>query len=479
MFLRSNIEFSHRVFLDRLTANDATTDVGPGDDYIYGGVYDPFDFGIGADCSGSAGIFIGAAVNGSAMSWARQFSTETFRTAPDDQHGPFGARRVKDRAAQIAAVAAGAPVSIALHHGPGGGANSHMNVWIDGWLMESNGSHGTCTTPHGAIDQNDAYWNDWWVIDGPINEDIGSYRQPWGYPVGYDYAGAHIPGAAIKASGASFVCRYVTDGGTGLPAKRLTKAEADDLIANGIAIVSNWESYANRMREGYQAGQADAQAALAWHKSVGGPSDTSDWTIYFSCDYDEPEGDQLGVNDYLRACCDVLGGKQHVGIYGAYYVCKRAMDAGVAGRMWQTEAWSGGHVDSRVSIMQRNNMGHKNIASTQADVDEAHVPNFGQWGVAAQQPPVDNPPATPGGPAVNDFDAMTTDRRVADIDIQLRGPGGNGWPQLGKDENGNNRTLVDGLGYAIFLLEMLAKPAKTAAKAVKKAVATKRAAPKQ
>lgn len=469
-FQRSNIEFSHRVFLDRLTANDAKTDHGPGDDYVYGGVYDPFNFGIGADCSGSSGIFIGAATNGGKLSWSRQFSTETFRTAPDDQHGPFGARRVGSRANQVAAVQAGAAVSICLHHGPGGGANSHMNCWIDGWLMESNGSYGTCTDAQTATDQNSSYWNDWWVIDGPIVEDIGTWRQPMGYPTGYDYAGAHISGATVKAAGAAFVCRYITDGGGGLPNKRITKPEADDLIANGIAIVSNWESYANRMREGYQAGQADATAAQAWHASIGGPPDKP---IYFSCDYDEPEGDQPGVNDYLRACGDVLDGPQRVGIYGSYYVCKRALDAGVAHYMWQTEAWSGPNIDSRVNIMQRNNMGYATIGGTQTDVDEAHTVDFGQWGVGAAPPVIPNPPATPGGPPVNDFDGMTTDQRVADIDVQLRGPGGNGWAVLGQNAQGENRTLVDGLGYAITLLEKLVAGVTAPAKAIKSAVTPK------
>lgn len=83
--LRSNIEFAKRVFLDRLTvdaqplAQPDNIDVGPGDDYVYGGTYDPYDFGVGADCSGLVGIMAGAAINGPAsMVWGRLFSTETF-----------------------------------------------------------------------------------------------------------------------------------------------------------------------------------------------------------------------------------------------------------------------------------------------------------------------------------------------------------------------------------------------------------------
>lgn len=407
---RSNIEFSKRVFLDRLNANDARSNHGPGVKYLYGGVYDPFNFGNGADCSGSAGIFIGAAINGTSMSWARQFSTETWRTA-DPNHGPFGARRVGPREW------GGAPIRVCLHHG-GGGPDSHMNVWIDGWLMESNGSHGTCTEGAGAISQDDNYWNDWWVIDGPIDDDT-TYRQQWGYTRGYDYAGGRPSGAALKADGVAFVARYLADGGQDLPLKRMTPEEANDLRANGIAIVSNWESKASRMREGYEAGKADALAAQEWHRHCGGPDDA---VIYFSCDYDEPEGDQPGVNAYLRACCDVLGGPKRVGIYGAYYVCKRALDAGVANFMWQTEAWSGPNIDSRVNIMQRNHMGYAHPGGVEADIDEAHTDYYGQWGVAPAAPtPIANPPATPGGPTVVVSPQSLTDRQLMeDLWAQLQ-----------------------------------------------------------
>jgi hypothetical protein len=291
-----------------------------------------------------------------------------------------------------------------------------MNVWIDGWLMESNGSHGTCTQDKGAISQDSDYWNDWWVIDGPIAEDT-SYRQEWGYLRGFDYAGGRPGGAALREAGASFVARYLADGGTQLPQKRMTPEEANDLRANGIRIVSNWESYANRMREGYQAGLADAHAAQDWHRHSGGPDDA---VIYFSCDYDEPECDQPGVNDYLRACCDVLGGPDRVGIYGAYYVCKRALDAGVAHFMWQTEAWSGGNIDSRVNIMQRNHMGYEHPGGVEADIDEAHTDYFGQWGADVAPAPIANPPGTPGGPAVAPSPQTLTDRQLMeDIWIQL------------------------------------------------------------
>src|SRR5690242_3658364 len=95
--LRSNVEFAKRVFLDRLTTDaqplsqPADIDSGPGEEYEYAGVYDARNFGVGADCSGSAGVFIGIATNGPDYfgdTYTRQFSTETFP-------GPFqGFRQV-------------------------------------------------------------------------------------------------------------------------------------------------------------------------------------------------------------------------------------------------------------------------------------------------------------------------------------------------------------------------------------------------
>jgi hypothetical protein len=57
--------------------------------------------------------------------------------------------------------------------------------------------------------------------------------------------------------------RYLSSGGDQLPGKLLLPQAADDLRANGIDIVSKWETYATRMREGYDAGCDDAELALA------------------------------------------------------------------------------------------------------------------------------------------------------------------------------------------------------------------------
>jgi hypothetical protein len=418
MLTRTNVEFSKRVFLDRLTCDNgqplvqpADIDAGPGDQYEYGGCFDPYNFGTGADCSGLCGIQIAAALNGTGMTWQRYFSTETF---------PNGFSNFQ-QVDQQTCINSTSPIKVMICHG-GGGPNSHMAMQLDGWDMESNGDYGVCSYPPDITGLDSDYWNDWWIYTGTINEDT-NYRTPRHYPQGVDYAGGRISGADLKAAGVSFVCRYLADGGTNLPNKMLSPAEAKDLQANGIAIVGNWESTAQAMLGGQPQGIADANKARAQALACGGPATA---TIYFSADWDEAPNQQAAVNAYLQGACQVLGGPGNVGIYGSYYVCMRALNAGVCSYAWQTEAWSGGNVDSRVNIIQRNQVGYKTISGVQCDVDEQHTDDIGQWHNYTVVPPAPAPVPDPGGPP--DYAVLAYE--------QLAGPRGvdgygHGWPQLG------------------------------------------------
>jgi hypothetical protein len=264
-----------------------------------------------------------------------------------------------------------------------------------------------------------------------------------GYPLGLDYAGGRPSGQALKDAGVTFVCRYLSDGGPGLPGKLLMPDEAADLVAHGIEIVSNWETTADFMLGGYNQGKQDATAAVHMVVHCGGPKDG---VIYFSCDFDEAEGQQGTINDYLRACGDVLGGPEHVGIYGAYWVGMRALNAGVAHYFWQTEAWSGGNVDYRINIMQRNGLGYKYVGGTQCDINEAHNPNYGQWGhTSVEPPPKPEPPPIVPDPGTPNYQVLSYE--------QLAGPRGldqygHGWPQLG------DRSIVDALAVIGKKLEI-------------------------
>jgi hypothetical protein len=410
--LRSRVEFAKRVFLDRLTCDNQPLlqpdriDEGPGDEYEYGGTFDPFNFGVGADCSGLAGIVIGAAIDGpDDMYWGRLFSTESF----PGKFGDWFYQVSRDDILQNYY-----PIKVFIMHG-GGGPNSHMAVEIDGWWMESNGDYGVCTMRPDINPPESGIWNDWWVCDAPIVEDT-AWRQPMGYPRGLDYAGGRPSSGALANAGINFVCRYLTDGGPGLPGKQLLPDEFLDLVNNGVQVVFNWETYATAMLNGGWQGTQDATVALAYVRNLPGVPPDYDPVVYFSADFDASPDQQQAINDYLAAAAVVLGGPHKVGLYAGYWPLSRALDAGVCEFGWQTEAWSGGNVDSRANIVQRNTIGYQYIDGVQCDINEAHTDDFGQF---------------PG----------------ADMDLvmdQLMGPIGpdgarHGWPQLG------DRSLVDAL----------------------------------
>lgn len=191
--------------------------------------------------------------------------------------------------------------------------------------------------------------------------------------LGVDYSAGRPGGAALTAAGYTFAVRYLASGGASLPGKQLQPWEADDLREHGISIVSNWETYAGRMNEGYDAGAYDADAGLTWARQCGAPDGRP---IYFSADWDVTESQQDNVNAYLQGAHSVLG-PDGVGIYGGYWSISRALDAGHAVWAWQTMGWSGGNLEPRRQIHQRLNS--VRIGGVQCDVNEALAEDFGQW----------------------------------------------------------------------------------------------------
>lgn len=163
--------------------------------------------------------------------------------------------------------------------------------------------------------------------------------------LGLDYT-ARIDPAALKQAKVDVVFRYVMPQ-TPFWTKALTNAEAAELLAAGIGIVSNFESTADRMKGGTQAGHEDALTLLAdWH-ALGAPAGLVGW---FSADWDVQPQEVVLVLDYLTAAAEVLGGKQYVGLYGGYRAVSAAADNGFA--IWQTSAWSYGRWDPRCAARQ-------------------------------------------------------------------------------------------------------------------------------
>lgn len=195
--------------------------------------------------------------------------------------------------------------------------------------------------------------------------------------LGLDYAGGRPGGAAIAEANFAFVCRYLSDGGPGLPGKLLTPGEYADLQAHGVRVVLNWETTSNRMLGGHAAGVADGFAANAVAGALGVPGDRP---IYFSCDMDATPAQQAVIDEYLQGAASVIGAGR-VGIYGSYYVVRRCLDNGTATWAWQTVAWSGGQVEPRAHIYQRG--GTVTVGGVPCDVNQAQRPDYGQHPRAA------------------------------------------------------------------------------------------------
>jgi hypothetical protein len=167
--MRKTISFAQQIAIDRRY-----------NQYVYGGNWDPFDRTAGTDCSGCVDDEVDAAINGTAMGWHRWGSTEDWRPpsmggGADPSNGPFGCIMVNDPS-QFPADAA---VLVAVHHGAGGGENSHTWCQVDELAIETNGDDGTVLNSRNSEDFNDSvldvhdtsYANNWWYLPGPIVED--------------------------------------------------------------------------------------------------------------------------------------------------------------------------------------------------------------------------------------------------------------------------------------------------------------------
>lgn len=193
--LRANVEFAKRIFQDRV-----------GNDYVYGGNWNPFNLKVGTDCSGLVIDVCDAVRNGTAMAWTRHgMSTESWRPIKVGQTGTiFNTICV----ASPNDFPADAAVKIAIHHGPGGGANSHMWCEVEGIRMESNGSDGCVTGNRARSVYDTSYANDWHYLPGPITGQVGA-----------DPAGVLARATGLSAPRAAEILPAVSDG---LKASRCT-----------------------------------------------------------------------------------------------------------------------------------------------------------------------------------------------------------------------------------------------------------------
>lgn len=203
---------------------------------------------------------------------------------------------------------------------------------------------------------------------------------------GIDYAWADPKPATscLTQNGVTFIARYFSYD----LSKDLTQAELNNAVAAGIDVVVVWETTANRMLGGRNAGVSDAKEALRRADALG----MTNVPIYFACDWDATESEQAAINAYMDGVISVIG-KARAGIYAGYYPGKRTLDAGKATYLWQTYAWSGGQWDARAQLRQVQN--GVTVCGTSADWDESWADNYGQWPLFGAPPaPEVKPPPT-------------------------------------------------------------------------------------
>jgi Domain of unknown function (DUF1906) len=152
---------------------------------------------------------------------------------------------------------------------------------------------------------------------------------------------------AILDFGASGVMRYLGPGNNG---RDLTYTERDTLHAAGIPIGLIWETSANRVLDGYEAGCHDAQQANIHANQLGAPISTP---IYYATDCDVSPTQTWGViEDYYRGAC---GGLRPTRAYGEADVLDMLAQTFGACHGWQPAAtsWSGGRISANASLLQR------------------------------------------------------------------------------------------------------------------------------
>jgi hypothetical protein len=167
-----------------------------------------------------------------------------------------------------------------------------------------------------------------------------------------DYSQARPPLDQVKAHGYSAVYRYVCSdkAEAGLPGKRLTPSERDQILHAGLDIGLHGEDNAAAAQAGYARGlEQGKQWAGYAHDVLAAPKGM---TIVAAIDYDTAGTYPTVVSDYLHGVTDGLQGQYTVGVYGSIYVVDAALAEHAAVHGVQTIAWSHSKVSTWAHLYQ-------------------------------------------------------------------------------------------------------------------------------
>lgn len=441
---RANVSFAQQIAIDRV-----------GNPYVYGGNWDPFNRATGTDCSGCVVDELDAAINGTAMAWSRHgLSTENWRSvamggSADPVNGPFGTIQ----ATGPGGVPADAAVKIALHHGDGGGVNSHMWCQVDQLRIETNGDNGTVLGSD-ALAIDDLYANDWWFLPGPIAED--------GTPV------PTAPSAAPSDTLFADVSEFQPQVDDSYPFSVLSIR-----VCDGTYQDHNFAANYAWMRAALDSGKlafgivytyvrpASPSANAATVKATIDANGGLHPRVVLMLDVEaggNPGGDQSDpINQVHDDLADYAGSPARIIGYGNVSDLDNLWPEKPDGiRLIVAGYGSNPDYPGKIAHQYTNGTGYGGglpegcSPFCNCDMNSADGLDSNAFAAACG---IGTPPApTPGGTV----EPLTADEqqelltRVREIWDQLRGPGGAGWSELGERADGNgNRTPVDAMAHLI------------------------------
>ncbi len=170
---------------------------------------------------------------------------------------------------------------------------------------------------------------------------------------------------ALKALGVEFICRYLVP--EKYAWKRLTPDEVKATAAEGIYLLSIFETTADRVRGGEEVGKIDGQLAFVEAQIVNQPTGSA---IYYAVDYDAQTKDYDALEAYFRVARQQIKPLYLIGCYGSYAVIEELYRRGVIDCGWQTYAWSKGKLSPKANLYQYKN--GVMLAGIQCDMNESY-----------------------------------------------------------------------------------------------------------
>jgi hypothetical protein len=192
----------------------------------------------------------------------------------------------------------------------------------------------------------------------------------------------------LAGAGVKTIIRYYSRD-TGLPAKRLTRKEAEAFVRAGLRIGVVHEAKRGDSIESFTGalGQLDAVYARQYGAKVIGQPEGS--AIFFAVDFDAGENEvRDSILPYFKAIADAFAlsdglPRYQIGVYGSGAVCGKILDAGLASLAWlaQSTGWSAFKQFRDSNRWALRQMAETSVGEIDCDPDVANVaqPQFGDF----------------------------------------------------------------------------------------------------